>query len=80
MEITIRLLAGYRRCLPEGHDARSGYQLKVEAGTRLGDVLADLPIPETEPYTYLLNGRHVAREQALKAGDVLAVFPAVGGG
>ena len=80
MKITVRLLASYRRYLPEGHDAQAGYQLVVEPGTCIGDILSSLPIPEDDAYTYLMNGRHIARDQALADGDLLAVFPAVGGG
>ena len=31
-------------------------------------------------YTFFVNGRHADRDQVLREGDVLSVFPAVGGG
>ena len=80
MKITVRLLASYRRYLPEGHDEQAGYPLDVPSGTRVSDVLAGLPVPQDDPFTTLVNGRHAQREQVLRAGDVMAVFPAVGGG
>ena len=80
MEITIRLLASYRRFLPEDHDAQVGYAHEVPPGTRVGDVLAGLPIPPNDVFTLLVNGRHAKGEQILQPGDVLAIFPAVGGG
>jgi molybdopterin converting factor small subunit len=80
MRVTIRLLAGYRRYLPADHDAQAGYAYDVPPGHRVGDILAELPIPEKDAYTFLLNGNHAEREQPLHEGDVLAVFPAVGGG
>jgi molybdopterin synthase sulfur carrier subunit len=80
MQITVRLLATYRQYLPEGHDAQAGYPLQVPDGAAVGDVLPLLPVPQTEVCTYFVNGRHAERELVLKDGDVLSVFPAVGGG
>jgi molybdopterin converting factor small subunit len=80
MQITVRLLASYRKFLPEDHDAQAGYVRQVAPGSSVGDVLEELPIPPEEVVTFLLNGRHAERGQVLKAGDVLALFPAMGGG
>ena len=80
MQITIRLLANYRRYLPEGHDGQAGYAREVATGTPVAGVLADLPIPSTEAYTFFLNGRHADPTRVLEEGDVVSVFPAVGGG
>lgn len=80
MEITIRLLAGYRRYLPESHDGQGGYAQAVPPGTRVSDVLATLPMPPVPGYTFFVNGRHAERDQVLQPGDVLSVFAAVGGG
>ena len=79
-EITIRLLASYRRYLPEGHDAQAGYCHRVPAGSIVGDVLSELPIPPADVYTFFVNGRHAERDQPLRTGDILSIFPAVGGG
>lgn len=80
MQITIRLLASYRRYLPTGDAIKGGYAHPIAPGTRVGDVLAGLPIPLDDVYTFFVNGRHAEREQVLQAGDVLSVFPAIGGG
>jgi molybdopterin converting factor small subunit len=80
MQITVRLLASYRRYLPRGQDATGGFPHEIAPGTRVGDVLADLPIPPDDVYTFFVNGRHADREQTLQAGDVLAIFPTAGGG
>lgn len=80
MQITIRLLATYRRYLPEGHDASSGYSQNVPAGACVRDVLDELPIPSSEAFTFLVNGRHARRDQVLQAGDIIALFPSAGGG
>jgi molybdopterin converting factor small subunit len=80
MQITVRLLASYRRYLPKDHDAKASYLVEIPPGSRLDEALADLPIPPKETYTFLLNGHHAGRDRILRPGDVLAVFPAVGGG
>ena len=80
MQITIRLLASYRRYLPEGQYDQAGYVHHVPRGIRVGDVLAGLPIPPSDAYTFFVNGRHAEQSQILQEGDVLSVFPAVGGG
>jgi len=80
MQITVRLLASYHRYLLAGHNSQDGYPLHVPAGATVSDVLPDLPIPPDEACTFFINGRHAQREQVLKEGDILAVFPAVGGG
>lgn len=80
MQITVRLLATYRRYLPEGHDSQGGYAVDVPVGCKVSDVLPQIPIPASDACTFLVNGSHAHRDQVLQEGDVLAVFPAVGGG
>ena len=80
MQITIRLLASYRRYLPQGQDGAPEYGRQVTNGTAVGAVLDELPIPPGDVYTFFVNGRHAERDQPLQEGDVLAIFPAVGGG
>ena len=80
MQIAVRLLASYRRYLPEDHDAEAGFLFEIEPGTSVADVLGELPIPRNGTTTVMVNGRHANLQQRLEAGDVLAVFPAVGGG
>ena len=80
MLITVRLLASYRQYLPQDHDAQAGYRLQVPPGAQVSDVLAELPIPPGDVFTFFVNGRHAQRDQVLQAGDILSVFPAVGGG
>lgn len=80
MQITVRLLASYRQYLPDRHNSRAGYPCEVEGDALVGDLLAALPIPPDDFYTFLVNGRHAERGQVLQEGDVLSVFPAAGGG
>jgi molybdopterin converting factor small subunit len=80
MKITIRLLASYRQYLPKDHNAQAGYLQDIASTAHVADVLATLPIPPDDVYTFFVNGRHAERGQSLCDGDVLSVFPAVGGG
>jgi len=80
MQITVRLLASYRQYLPPGHNAKADYTHEITPGARVSDILAELPIPLDKACTFFVNGRHAGRDQVLQPGDVLAIFPAVGGG
>jgi len=82
MQITVQLLATYRRYLPPGvgENQRDSYAHEVAAGTTVSDVLAGLPLAPNELYTVLLNGRHTERQQILQPGDLLTIFPPAGGG
>ena len=44
------------------------------------DILNHLHIPAEEVSILLINGRHSNPEAKVKDGDVLALFPPVGGG
>jgi len=82
MQITVQLLATYRRYLPPAVDynEQDSYLHDVAPGTTVGDLLASLPLTPNELYTFLVNGRHAERHQILQANDLLTVFPPAGGG
>jgi molybdopterin converting factor small subunit len=80
VQITIRLLASFRQYSPAGHSPRHAYPCQVEEHALVSDVLAVLPIPPGDAYTFLVNGRHAEHDQVLQEGDLLSVFPAAGGG
>lgn len=56
------------------------YKLPAEGLDTAGDILAYMDIPASEVAILLINGFHSAPENAVKDGDVLALFPPVGGG
>ena len=74
MQIEVRLFAGLRA------DRFKTRAMEVRDGSRLRDVLSRLDIPEEDVSLPLVNGRYSAMDRALKSGDVLSLFPAVGGG
>ena len=47
---------------------------------KVSDALEILRIPEEEVAICLINGRHSSVEAEVQNGDILAVFPPVGGG
>jgi len=49
-------------------------------GFTVGQVLDDLDIPESEAKIVFVNSRHAKFEQVLNDGDILGVFPPIGGG
>lgn len=79
MEIEIKLFATLREYLPKG-SSRFSCKMEVEGSTRVQDILMRLKIPEQIPKIILINGVHGKKEQVLKEGDVLSIFPPVAGG
>ena len=45
-----------------------------------GDIIRHLEIPAEEVAILLINGFHKTPQDEVKAGDVVALFPPVGGG
>ncbi|MGB9776592.1 MAG: MoaD/ThiS family protein [Anaerolineae bacterium] len=78
MKIRIKLLAHYQQYLPPNCSS-SSYEAEVPAEARVEDVLAGLPVP-VEESVVLVNGRTPQPGQVLREGDVLCLFPAIGGG
>jgi len=79
MEIEVKLFATLRDFLPEG-STRFSCKMEIDGKTRVQDILSKLKIPEEMPKIILVNGIHGKKEQILKDGDVLSVFPPVAGG
>jgi len=79
MEIEVKLFATLRDYLPKG-SSRFSCKMGVDDSTRVQDILSRLKIPEEIPKIILINGVHGKKEQMLKDGDVLSVFPPVAGG
>ena len=74
MKIKVRLFATLRR----GRDKE--VWVEKEAPVKVDDLITALDIPEDQVAILLLNGRDTTRETPVKEGDVLSIFPPVGGG
>jgi len=72
--IEVRLFATFR----EGRD--KVLFLDAKEYKKAGEVLDYLDIPHEEVAIYLINGRHSKVTDSISEGDVLAIFPPVGGG
>ena len=74
MKITVKLFATFR-------DGREKIQIfKLEQGKTPEDVIATLGIEKSEIAIFLVNGRDGQFDKALIEGDLIALFPPVGGG
>jgi sulfur-carrier protein len=74
MKVTVKLFATFRlgRFTVEERDYPSA--------TTVATIVAELGIPEQELGIILVNSRHVGLDRQLAEGDVLAIFPLLGGG
>lgn len=72
--IEVRLFATFR----EGRDKI--YMLESNIFSVAGDILDHFRIPHDEVAILLINGRHSKKDSPVKDGDILAIFPPVGGG
>ena len=74
MKVHLKLFATLR-------DGRFEEELReYVARTTVGQVLDDLEIPGSEVKIVFVNNRHAPVDRELADGDVLGVFPPIGGG
>jgi molybdopterin converting factor small subunit len=74
MQVTVKLFASFRT-------GRSPVEMRdYPAGTTVADLVAEREIPVAELGIMLINCRHVHLDQELADGDILAIFPLLGGG
>ena len=74
MQVTIKLFAHFR------NDRFIKEVRTIAPGTTVGAIVTELAIAEEEVGVILINGRHSNLEQPLTEGDILSLFPLVGGG
>lgn len=79
MEIEVKLFATLRDYLPKG-SSRFSCKMEIDDRTTVEDILSRLNIPKDMPKIILINGTHAKKDQRLKEGDVLSIFPPVAGG
>jgi sulfur carrier protein len=74
MKITVKLFATLRR----GRFDRE--TIEPSDSSRVIDIVRLLEIPEKEAAIIFINSRHAEFDTVLHEGDILAIFPPVGGG
>lgn len=74
MEVEVRLFATFR----EGREKKQ--KIKISENTTILDIIKILNIDENEVAIMLLNGRDGNSDRMLNDGDVISLFPPVGGG
>jgi sulfur-carrier protein len=79
MEIELRMFATFRRYLPPGSEGHV-CMLQINPGATISSVLGRLGLPPEGPRIVLKNGLHARDDAELKEGDVLSLFPPLGGG
>ncbi len=79
MKISLKLIATYRKLLPEGTKGGT-LELQVPEGTTAEEVLARFGVPLDESSVVVVNGHVPAEGQALREGDIITAFPAMAGG
>jgi sulfur carrier protein ThiS len=88
MRVTFKLYAMLTDHLPQQVDGRprtgNVVQLDLDDGTTVQQVIDRFALPAPLVHLVLVNGAFVAKEaragRALVEGDVLAIWPPVGGG
>ena len=79
MNINVKLYATLRKHLP---DAKLGAKvpMEVKGKTTVEDVINKLGIEKEQAKIILVNGIHQDVSYKLQKGDLLVIFPPVGGG
>ena len=74
MRITVKLFASFRT------GRFSVEEREYFEGTSIGQVADDISLPREEIGIIMVNSRHAKLERVLEDGDILALFPLLGGG
>jgi len=72
--VTVKLFAGLR----QGRFVAKEFVL--EDGTTIARIVEKHEIPGSQVGILLCNGRHTDLSRKLESGDVVSIFPKVGGG
>lgn len=72
--VEVRLFAGLRQ------GRQKVYQMEPDSVKNVQDIMDVLSIQRKEVNILLINGFHQKPETEVKDGDVVSLFPAVGGG
>ncbi len=74
MQVTVKLFATFRT---------GRFKMEIREyppGTAVGHIVDELDLPEQELGAIFVNYRLAEKDHELKEGDVISIFPLVGGG
>ena len=74
MQVTVKLFAGLR----QGRFAAR--EFRFADGVSIARIVAEHEIPDSEVGILLCNGRHTDLSRKLEDGDIISIFPKIGGG
>lgn len=74
MKITVKLFATFRQ------GRQKVMEMELPDGTTTEDIIEGLGIKKSEVAILLINGRDGQLNRSLVEGDLVAIFPPVGGG
>ena len=80
MQVTVKLFATLQRYGPEGVRVGVPFKVTLPEGSTLGDLVAQLGLPEREVTVTFVDGRARPPAFALSPGAEVGIFPPVGGG
>jgi sulfur carrier protein ThiS len=75
MQVTVKLAGGFVHTV-----GFSRKELEVAPGTTVADILATIAIDRTRPMIIARNGRAVAADEEVQAGDRILISPVFSGG
>ncbi len=75
MQVTVKLAGGFVHTV-----GFSQKELEVAPGTTVADILATIAIDRTRPMIIARNGRAVAADEEVQAGDRILISPVFSGG
>jgi molybdopterin converting factor small subunit len=79
MRVTVKLFATLVR-FRDGTRAGKPFEVELKEGAVVQDLIDDMKIPVEETHVVFINNIIVERHSPLKDGDVVGLFPPVGGG
>jgi molybdopterin converting factor small subunit len=79
MKVKVKLYATFSRYHP-GTLAGTPFEVELQEGSTLRDLIRHLEIPESEVKVCFINARIQELDTRLNDGDEAGIFPPVGGG
>ena len=79
MEAEIRLFAMFRRYLPDGSGEFS-FRSRFEGQKTVGVIMEELRLPRDVPKIVIVGALQVDADYVIKDGDIVSIFPPMGGG